>query len=77
MSKSCKELNSRTNPGLDLWVNLIASSCWGITVPRIEVMASRISRIIVSFTELSIFHVEFDLFFAIALKEEFRYIREG
>ena len=39
-------------PGFNFWAKEIAASCWGITVPKIEVTARMIRRTMVKRTEL-------------------------
>ena len=62
MSKSCRELNNLNTAGFNFWANAIALSCWGMSVPNIDVIARMISRKRVSLTELNIFHMIFEFF---------------
>jgi len=67
MSNRSRELKRRNRAGLRPLAKSIASSCWGISVPRIETMARIIKSNIVSLTELKKFHIAFDFFFASGL----------
>jgi hypothetical protein len=62
MSKSWRELRRLTKPGPNFSASSIAPSCWGITVPIMEVTARTMSSPRVNLTEVKRFHRAFDFF---------------